>query len=157
MAVEITPIITHIFQQSYNTFAGHYPDNCTLQAPPTENTPHHPCHPPQPVPTRPQPPPSLMCTFPHPPHPNPIFPSTNTLIPLPDNIKPAILKPTIVRDAPVGVLHYNESESEKTSKLNKLCLGLLFLIGVIAPSVSVASIWNMIGLIAVSRHTSVVD
>ena len=43
--------------------------------------------------------PSLTCTFPHPPHPNPIFSSTNTLIPLPDNMKPAILKPTIQTSA----------------------------------------------------------
>ena len=47
--------------------------------------------PPHPIPTTPPP---LICTFPHPPHPNPIFPSTNTLIPLPDNMKPATLKPS---------------------------------------------------------------
>ena len=53
------------------------------------------------IPSLPHPhhPPTLNCTFPHPPHPNSTFPSTHALIPLPDNMKPAILKPTTLTSA----------------------------------------------------------
>ena len=82
---------------SLDTFKGALQDiNLTIAPLPPSGTsnkqytpPPRPLH--TPIPTTPPP---LICTFPHPPHPNPIFPSRNTLIPLPDNMKPAILKPS---------------------------------------------------------------
>ena len=51
----------------------------------------------------------------------------------------------------------SEAVRVETDWVAGLFLRLQFLIGVIVPSLSVASIWNIIGLIAVTRHTCGVD